>query len=495
MIDRVSRHARTKLRPLAALGAALALTGVAAPVASADASQLFVASGLDYPAVLPASGVATKVDVITRVYDNTGQNAGTAHGITVTVAFAAGGPATGTSSYPGCTDNADGSITCQIASIPAGYENGVDIPIMVTGQAGTPDGTDAGMTVAVTATDATPQNPAPDLMPLTVEDRPNIVPGPLNPPLMSVARGQRADLPQLTVTNTGTQPAEGLTIVFDGAPEAPLHAAESNCQTGSGTASGVTVCYVDAVIQPGETYRIVNAPTFRMRTDTVYTPPGQLVDVEAANFSPGDEVASSEAQFQTTFTAGTGKPLTLVRTVGTGTPQTTSGSVQQQNFSDNFITFSQSIRASDGLSTNLVAVGGKAVATSTTPATVNIGVKNAGAAWMIDHEGTGIGWLHFTVPAGATVTEASDACEPLTTDGTYPPFGSPGYSDYACQSQSLLPHASQLWTFKMTLAAGVTKATGSATIQFIGDGGPGPFPAWWDTNTADDTAAVTVTAG
>lgn len=476
-------------RTLAALsGAVLVLTGLAAPPASADDSRLDLIAGLQSPVALPANGVPTEADVLVWINDLSGQNTASAHDVTVTITLPSGGPVTGTTSHPGCT-TADTTITCQIASLDSSSGQTVTIPVMLTAAAGTPDGTDAGLVVGATSPDTFGGDPAPQ--PVTVENRPNLSVVPAIAPLMEVPRRQRAALPQITVTNTGSLAAQGATIEFTNGRYAALHADYSNCQT---SADGWNViCRVDNVIQPGETYEIVNPPTFRLPADTVLTEPGRQVDALNVDFNPGDDVASQENGG--TFTAGTGKPLTLARTVGTGTPQTTSDSVPQQNlagFDDNY--FQQPIRATDGLVTDLAAVGARVAVSGTTAATVEVGVRNAGPALLWDLAGTGTSWVRFTVPGGATVTEAPSDCMPVTTDGSFPANGTPGYGEYECISRNLSPHASALWDFKVMLAAGVKKTTGSVLLHYVGDGGPGPFPAGWDTDPTNDTANVVLTA-
>lgn len=475
------------MRRLAALGAALLLAGIAVPPASADDSQLDVFAGISFQVVVPATGVATEADVDVDAFDPSGQDTAAAHDVTVTVTFPVGGPVTGTSSYPGCT-TADTTVTCQIPTLSSAPGQGITIPLMLTAQPGAPDGADAGMTIGVTASDAHGSSSYPQ--PVTVLDSPNIVVSSPRPPLLDMARGERAAIPQFTVTNTGMLPALGMTLVFGGDYYAPLKTNSGNCQT---SANAMTVvCFVDNVVQPGESYQVVNPPTFRLGTDTVATPAGQMVTMTDAQIFPGDDVADT-LQYGGPYTAGTGTPLTLLRTAGTGTPTTTTQTVPQHNFAG-ADSFGQPVRAVDGLTTNLAAVGSRVTQDGDIPATIEVGVRNAGPASLIDHVGTGIAFVHFDVPGGATVTEAPQDCQPVTADGTHPEPGTPGYAAYDCRSQSLLAHTRQVWDFQLTLATGIRKATGSATLRWASEGPTDGFPAAWDSDPTDDTAPATVVA-
>jgi hypothetical protein len=121
-------------------------------------------------------------------------------------------------------------------------------------------------------------------------------------------------------------------------------------------------------------------------------------------------------------------------------------------------------------------------------------VRDAGPATLIDRGGFGVAHARFTVPGGATVTEAPGDCTPVTTDGGWVSGGTPGYAVYDCRTGMIKAHTSQLWDFQLTLAAGIKKTTGSVTIFFSGMNGVQDFPAGWDTDLTNDTANVVLTA-
>jgi hypothetical protein len=384
-------------------------------------------------------------------------------------------------------------VTCLVPQVSSDWNSKVDIPMMLTAQPGTADGTQAAIGLSATSVEANPFTTSNWPPSVTVMNRPNLVQSPQGgQPLLELARRQSGTMRPITVSNTGTQPAEGVTVTFSTGNYLPMSADFGNCLISADHAN--VVCFIADVIQPGETYQLTGAPSFRMTNDTPYTVPGTLVGGYAEQVAPGYAVANDTSWGS--FTAGTGAPLTMVRTVGTGTPQTTTQQVQQSNYPNTVDDYWQPIRSTDGLTTDLVARGGHFEAVGTTPATVQVGVRNAGGATLDNLAGTGVAHVTFNVPAGATVTSAPDRCTPVVTDGSWPQAGAPGYAVYDCYNyDNLAAHSSMQWQFQLTLAAGVPKATGSAVVHFVGDSGPGPFPAGWDTDPSNDTAAVVVTAG
>lgn len=489
------------MRPVAAVGVALTLAALGMPSAHADDGQITLFAALQNQSgqvVLPANGVATEVDVAVSASDSTGALTTVVNDVTVDITLPTSGPVTATLSDPRCTfdgyNSSGAAWSCLIPSITTDYTAPpTTIPVMMIAPVGTPNGTNVPITIGASAPGASTSYPFPDTV--TVVDGPNLVVGASQVPSVTLNRGDRSNLPAISVTNNGTEPALGVTIEFSTFYYAQMANDRSNCAQSTLMPFGNgLVCYINTVIQPGETYQITNAPSFRVRTDTAL---GASDDVQVS-FTPGDDTASLESGYGSPYTPGTGAALALTRTVGTGPVQTTTGSVQQQNFPMYGLNnVDEHVVIADGLSTDLVAVGDRQSVTGTgslASATVSVGVRNAGPATLIDRAGTGVAHLQFTVPTGATVTAAPSNCTPVTTDGSWPQQGAPGYSVYDCFTYSLSAHERHTWDFTLTLAPGIAKATGTAMIHYVGDGGPGPFPQGWDTDATNDSAPVVVTS-
>jgi hypothetical protein len=486
------------MRPVAAVGVALALTALGMQSASADDSQISLSAGLLNMPVVPANGVATEVDVAVNAFDSSGSTTTEVDDVTVEITLPTSGPVTAAISDPRCAvdpvSEAGNVWSCLIPSMTTDYNTPVLIPVMMTAPVGTPAGTEADLTVTASAPNATGTSyPYPESV--EVVDGPNLIVTPTQSPTLSLNRGDKSALPQITVTNDGTQPAQGVTINFGSGYYLDFAHNQSNCALSAPGLFGTgLICYVDAVIQPGETYVIADAPAFRVRNDV---PPGAS-DSYQVTFTPGDETADME-QYNGPYTTGTGTPLALKRTVGTGPLQTTTQSVQQDNFPNNWSQDAAggNVDILDGIATDLAVIGDHAAVTGTgaaAAATVEVGVRDAGPATLINRAGTGVAHVQFTVPSGATVTAAPSNCMPVTTDGSWPQQGAPGYSVYDCFPYALKAHTRAVWDFTLTLAPGVTKATGSVMIHYVGDSGPGPFPDGWDSDPTNDTAPVVVTA-
>jgi hypothetical protein len=486
------------MRPVAAVGVAVALTALGMSSASADDSQISLSAGLLNMPVVPANGVATEVDVAVNAFDSSGSTTTVVDDVTVEITLPTSGPVTAAISDPRCSvdpvSEAGNVWSCLIPSMTTDYNAPAVIPVMMTAPVGTPAGTEADITTTASAPNATGTSfPYPQSV--EVVDGPNLLGAPTQSPTLSLNRGDRSGLPQITVTNNGTQPAQGVTIDFSSGYYLEFAHNQGNCAMGvPGLFGSDLICYVDTVIQPGETYVLANPPAFHVRNDV---PPGSSDSYQVA-FTPGDETAFLE-QNNGPYTAGTGTPLALTRTVGTGPVQTTTGSVQQDNYPNNWgqNDASQNVNVLDGIATDLAVIGAHAAVTGTgtaASATVEIGVRDAGPATLINRAGTGIAHIQFTVPTGATVTAAPSNCTPVTTDGTWPQQGAPGYSVYDCFPYALKAHDRAVYDFTLTLAPGVKKATGSVMIHYVGDGGPGPFPDGWDSDPSNDTAPVVVTA-
>ncbi|BCY15494.1 Ig-like domain-containing protein [Actinoplanes sp. L3-i22] len=227
---------------------------------------------------------------------------------------------------------------------------------------------------------------------------------------VAAAPGGRFDA-TLSVTNTGAEPVDGLTVTIDtdwGFENLEQYA---NCDYTGGQAQA---CTFDQTIAPGASYRVVLP--YRARADTYA--PSTLYGVY--HWLPA-------AGHQASGTPGTGSTLRLAAGDRLGTSE--DGDWQH---------IGVAVTGEQG--SDLVAIGGTVTGTLGTVVEAEVGVRNDGPATLnMTRSGTSPGFVDVTIPAGTSVVSAP---------GCYQVLSAPTH--YGCQSPDLFK-VGETATFKITL--------------------------------------------
>jgi hypothetical protein len=329
---------------------------------------------------------------------------------------------------------------------------------------------------------------------VTLADGPDLVgsgytPADQNPPPIQVALNTTVATPKLTVTNAGSESAQGVTIVFNSAYEYPFSGLAGNCQYAANAQSNgrpvFASCYLPNILAAGDVYSLQNTPTLTVGPDTIHG----FEAIFSADVVPGYQPPSA-VDSTLTWTAGTGAPLVLTKTSGPGTPATTPVQVTQTGIDPNDGWNNLVYQASNGVSTDLAAIGARIVPprNSRAPgpngstATVTVGVYNNGPGTedfgpaLLDAAD-----LQFTPPPGTTVAAMPSNC-----------FAANGGIYVCSMAQILRPSTSAKVTFTLNVPAGGATGPGRVFIYHDANGMPPTGPDAYDTNWADNFASVTI---
>lgn len=316
---------------------------------------------------------------------------------------------------------------------------------------------------------------------ITLADGPDLVAPPISQGFVDVTLGSTITTPHVALHNVGSQAAQGVTLVYRTPYEFPFIHLARNCAYASnpGTNGSLTVasCYFDNVIAVDQTYTLKRSQQVAVRTDSVYNF-GSYVSVQAY---PGYQPPSAAAP-DVTWVRGTEQQLKLVKT-GSGPSGHTPAHVTQTNINQFDGNSAQSYRVTDGVSSDLAALGDTVTAAGGSTVPVTIGVRDNGPG-SLDFGPAGLpaAQITFTPPPGTTVTSAPNGC--------FLNFNSP---TYLCQSTYLfLRDTTQTFTFQLQVPVGGATGAGSVSVSHGTEGPPPTGPDVYDTTWDNDVAPVTI---
>ena len=473
---------------VAALTAVAAVSGgLAAAPAHADDSNPISISAFGSDTTLGVSGVGKDLTAGLNVETSTSPT-GTATNVTLAVDFSGlAGMATISTSNPDCTTSGT-VITCDFGTF--NITNYIAIPSPIVQIHLTPV---AGATVGQTG-QYTLTGSADGVTPVSVQQNVTLADGPdltgsgyelpdSNVPPVQVALKSKVSSPKLTVTNGGSTSAEGVTIVFNSAYELPFIDLARNCQYAANPYSYgrllLASCYFPNVITPGDAYALEKTQQFSVAPDTIHN----FETIFSAHVVPGYQPPSA-VDSTLKWIPGTEDPLVLTKTSGPGTPTTTPVQVTQTNI-DPYDGWNNLVyQASNGVSTDLAAIGAKVEAQKGSTVNVTVGVHNNGPG--TEDFGPGLvdaADLQFTPPPGTTVATVPSNCF-LANNGAY-----------VCSMAQILRYStSAKVTFTLQVSAG--GATGEGQV-FVYHGANGPTPSGpdaYDTVWTNNLAPVRITS-
>jgi len=291
-------------------------------------------------------------------------------------------------------------------------------------------------------------------------------------PAVSLSRqpGAAFDVP-LVVRNAGRTVAQGAAVIFNRDYSFEGTAQFSNCRYRDGE---VTACVFDQELQPGATLRGVMP--YKLRTDT-YAPgsdSGELQWLTPAELEDHETLLQKSGQ--TLGVPGTGEALTLQGAAAAKQSQAGAGEIRQAdtNPDNNWATVNVRVTGVNGA--DLVAIGAELTGAAGDVVTAEVGVRNAGPATIdFNRSGEPISHVAVTIPAGATVIEAPEACSPDRS------------GRYLCFGGSFLPvGGAETYEFKLRITTVVPDARGPVVVN-----GPCQCSQFTqDTNPSNNTAAI-----
>ena len=299
-------------------------------------------------------------------------------------------------------------------------------------------------------------------------------------PGVSLSRqpGAAFDVP-LVVRNVGRTVAEGAAVIFHHDYSFEGTTQFSNCRYRNGE---VTACVFDQALRPGATLRGVMP--YKLRADT-YAPGSDAAELQW--LTPAelqDHESLLQKSGQTLGTSGEGEVLTLQ---GASTANNAARGRQNQggvngseirqadiNPDNNWATVNVRVTGVNGA--DLVAIGAELTGAAGDVVTAEVGVRNAGPATIdFNRSGEPISHVAVTIPAGATLVEAPEACSPDRS------------GRYLCFGGSFLPvDGTETYAFKLRVTTVVPDARGPVVVN-----GPCQCSQFTqDTNPSNNTAAI-----
>ncbi len=460
--------------------------GLAAAPAHADSNPISV-SVFGSDTTLGVSGIGKDLTAGLNVETSTSPT-GTATNVTLAVDFSGlASLATITTSNPACATSGT-VITCDFGTIDITNYIARPSPLVqihVSPVAGAQVGQAGQYTLTGSADGVAPVSISQNV---TLADGPDLtgagyeLPDSNTPPV-EVALKSKVSSPTLTVTNGGSTSAEGVTIVFNSAYELPFIDLARNCEYAATPSSYghllLASCYFPNIITPGDAYALENPQRFTVAPDTIH----DFETIFSAHVVPGYQPPSA-VDSSLKWIPGTEDPLVLTKTGGPGTPTTTPVHVTQANIDPYDGWNNLDYQASDGVSTDLAAIGAKVEAPKGSTVNVTVGVHNNGPGTedygpaLLDAAD-----LQFTPPPGTTVTTVPSNCF-LANNGAY-----------VCSMAQILRYStSAKVTFTLQVSAG--GATGPGQV-FVYHGANGPTPSGpdvYDTVWTNNFAPVRVTS-
>lgn len=447
---------------------------VSITASASDATIGITGPGRDIPIT-----VGTDAEPATTTYTN----------VTVSIDLSGlAGVATATTTQSGCTTTAE-KIVCDLGSVSEN-DSWLTMMLHVTPVSGAKAGGTGQFTLTSWADGVAPADGYQPTT-ITLADGPDVrFPG--NPngggssTTVDLSRGQTYTTPQFTFSNVGSENAEGVTIFYTAAYEAPFVNLASNCQYGApSTDAGrptFASCYFPNVIQPGESDTITIPQQLTIRADAIAHFHG-FVEVQVV---PGYE-AGSNGDSTLTWFSGTGPALAIQP--ATGTQASAASKVAQTDIDPTGQFVNQDFQVIDGVPADLAAVGAKVTAGNGSTTTVTVGAHNNGPG-SVDFGAAGISpeVVTFTAPSGTTVTKAPADCQTLTAGSKY--MCEPG------MGAVFVAGTTQNYTFTLAISAGGARSIGSVTVVHGWDAGPTPGgPDVYDSDWSNDTARVVVNGG
>ncbi|MEV6261319.1 hypothetical protein AB0M42_11280 [Streptomyces sp. NPDC051784] len=375
-------------RPLARLGAvavtaaAVLLAGVSVPASAAESDQLWI--NAPYEKTLGA-GAESATPVEVGLYHDNDNFVVTDGRLTVEVSGIAG---VADVTWPANCAPSGTKAVCDIAEVSAiGGDYSPQVRLEIRAADGAAVGAHGDISYAATATGG-PQGTLKafsETTTVTVASGPDLVLGGLGP-VEGVSPGTESLVP-FTVTNQGTEPAQGFTlgmVASYGLSYASRYDACAYTETGGDgyAPSAHARCTFDQVLQPGDSFTLPEPLRIAVEGHAL----AERLDI---NVQPGGEATDLESE-------------------------------------DNY-----GIVAVNALSSADFSVRGSKVSGAvgdTVKAAVTF--RNNGPGWLGNlGSGDPVAVVDFTVPEGVTVTGVPVACQPRTLSGGYHPerLGAPRY--------------------------------------------------------------------
>lgn len=281
----------------------------------------------------------------------------------------------------------------------------------------------------------------------------------------------------IVVSNTGTESANGLSLVLHNTRGLGLVERYDNCSYGGDAGQdpdSTTVCTVDDEIKAGLVYE----------TDplTLKAAPHAFNEIVTYGvYEKGGEPKFSEKLSK----PNTGKKLTLKER-----PAKAARLSADLNPEDNYREFDLHVANTADFAATPVSLRGKAGET----VKADLGFQNNGPAWVAYlRSGESVAITDIVIPAGAKVTKAAKECTGLNADGSHreEQLGAPRYT---CASDYVVGEKGKVsFPFELKIEKVVEDAKGSVLVgQWEGDSDPKPQS--WDPNHANNRAAFVINA-
>ncbi|HEV3173950.1 MAG TPA: hypothetical protein VGZ32_26605 [Actinocrinis sp.] len=459
--------------------------GLAAAPARADSNPISI-SVFGSDTTLGVSGIGKDLTAGLNVETSTSPT-GTATNVTLAIDFSGlAGMATISTSNPACTTSGT-VITCDFGAVNITDYIAIPSPtvqIHVSPVAGAQVSQVGQYTLTGSADGVAPVSIPQNV---TLADGPDMTGSGYapygSPPPVPVALKSKVSTPKLTVTNDGSASAEGVTIVFNSAYEFPFYGLARNCEYAANHYSYGSLlfasCYFPNVITPGDAYTLENTQRFTVRPDTIH----DFESIFSADIVPGYQPPTA-VDSTLKWVPGTEDPLVLTKTSGPGTPTTTPVHVTQTNI-DPYDGWNNLVyQASNGVSTDLAAIGAKVEAPKGSTVNVTVGVHNNGPG--TEDFGPALADaadLQFTPPPGTTVTAVPSNCF-LANNGAY-----------VCSMAQILRYStSAKVTFTLQVSATGATGEGQVFVYHGSNGGTPTGPDVYDTVWTNNVAPVRITS-
>ena len=476
---------------VAALAAAAVAGGLPAAPAHAASNPISLSIwGND--AIVGVPGIGKDLAVGLNVETTTAPT-GTATNVKLSVDFSAlAGIATISSSNAGCATSGT-VLTCSFGTVNiTNWVADPSVHLHIQPTAGAKAGQTGQFTMTASADGVAPVSSPPNNV--TLADGADLVgsgyaPAGQSPPPVQVALNTTVATPKLTVTNAGSESAQGVTIVFNSAYEYAFSGLAANCQYAANANSfGRLVfasCYFPNVIPAGDVYALQNTPTLAVGPDTIEN----FEAIFSAQIVPGYQPPSA-VDSTLTWTAGTGAPLVLTKASGPGTPTTTPVQVTQSGIDPSDGWNNLVYEATNGVSTDLAALGARVVPPRNSRAPgphgstvgVTVGVHNNGPG--TEDFGPALrdaADLQFIPPPGTTVATMPSNCS-AANGGIY-----------VCSMAQILRYSTSAnVTFTLNVPAGGATGPGRVFVYHGWNGGIPTGPDGYDNNWADNFASVVI---
>ncbi|WP_143031631.1 hypothetical protein [Actinacidiphila guanduensis] len=271
-------------------------------------------------------------------------------------------------------------------------------------------------------------------------------------------------------TNRGDRAADGTQVLLWASPGVGFAKHFANCEYSTGgdpMVAEMALCTIPGVVLPGEKAALAPAVRLNVEPTAYYT---YLDSMVAPTGDPGIQQSAAGHQ----WTQGTGGQLTLrVITPGTAT-DAPSGvvSLSERGSHGNYrITSLQAANTAD-----FSVTGASATAAEGDTVTLNFSMTNNGPATIFYRSGDIVGVVDVTLPPGTSPVGSSANCRQQG-------------GGYSCSDQTIVSSAGAVTDFSVTVRVDqvIPGAQGSVSMNW----GPAGQPAF-DTNTSNDTAALTV---